>query len=645
MHRPLLLLLTAMPAIAAGAQSTADTTRLVPMVTSATRTPLDIERVPATVTVLQGDDLRARGVTSLAEALRDVPGVAMAQSGSFGATTSIFVRGGQSTYTKVLLDGVPINMAGGGVDVGQLTLDNVERVEVVRGPASVIWGSDAATGVINVITRRGAGAQRVEAMARAGTAGAREVEASASGSLQAGGYSVGLSRTATDGIYEFNSGYANTGATARVDVRPSDRTDLAIGARYTDYATRYPTDYTGAVVDRNAVRTERRAALTVEAGRRVGDLTDLRVVVASATTDGGADDAPDGPARSAWSASVDHVTRRGAELRARVAPATGVTATVGIHAEEQAQRSQSQSSSGFNSRFAANRVNRAAYGEVVALRGAATLTAGLRLDDNQRFGQFITSRLAMAWQPLGGTRLRASAGSAFREPSFFENFATGFVRGNPSLDPEQVRSWEVAAHQQLLDQRLGVGIVYFDQRFTDLIDYNGGAAAPAPSYTNIARASASGTEIEAAALPLASLRLSASATVLRTSVDRRGHSASPTAILVEGQRLLRRPGLTWSAAAAWTHRSGIVADARVTRTGDRDDRRYTADAPYTASVTLPAYATVDASILVPVRRVDAQGRSLSLTGRATNLGDTRYQGISGFDAPGRTLLAGVRATF
>ena len=137
------------------AQQSADTTVLRPVVISATRIPIDRQAAPASVTVISGDDLRARGITSVSDALASVPGLAVVRSGSFGATTALFARGGESDYVKVLVDGVPLNNPGGVFDFATLTTDNLERIEIVRGPASVVYGSDAVAGVMQLFTRRG----------------------------------------------------------------------------------------------------------------------------------------------------------------------------------------------------------------------------------------------------------------------------------------------------------------------------------------------------------------------------------------------------------------------------------------------------------------------------------------------------------
>ncbi len=169
------MLIRAVPLLFAGLpllaqQQSTDTARIDPVVVTATRTPLTQGALPVAVTIITGEELRLRGVTTVADALADVTSAYVAQAGSQGATTSLFLRGGESKYVKVLVDGVATNDPGGAYDFASLTTDNVERIEVVRGPASVIHGADAVTGVVNVITRRGAGPQRTSAEARVGSA-------------------------------------------------------------------------------------------------------------------------------------------------------------------------------------------------------------------------------------------------------------------------------------------------------------------------------------------------------------------------------------------------------------------------------------------------------------------------------------------
>src|SRR4051812_15664867 len=144
------------------AQDTQDTTRLPELIVTPTRLPTRPDAVVSSTTVLTGDDLRARGVRFVQDALRDVPGAALVQVGSYGGVSSLFMRGGESDYVKVLVDGVPVNQSGGGYNWANLTTENVDRIEVLRGPGSVIYGSDAVSGVVQIFTRRGQGRMAIE---------------------------------------------------------------------------------------------------------------------------------------------------------------------------------------------------------------------------------------------------------------------------------------------------------------------------------------------------------------------------------------------------------------------------------------------------------------------------------------------------
>ena len=147
-----ILALSAATSFSAGAQAP-DTAVLSAVVISATKTPASRASLTQSVTVLSGDELRSRGITRVVDALRAVPGAAIVQSGSPGSVTSLFLRGGESRYTKVMIDGVAVNSPGGYFDFSHLTTDNIERIEVVRGPASVVYGADAVSGIVDRVSR------------------------------------------------------------------------------------------------------------------------------------------------------------------------------------------------------------------------------------------------------------------------------------------------------------------------------------------------------------------------------------------------------------------------------------------------------------------------------------------------------------
>src|SRR3989475_10051419 len=197
-----------------------------------TRTPVAADLVASAVTVLRGVDLVAQGVRTVADALETVPGVHIVETGSVGGQTSLFMRGGESDYVKVLLDGVPLNQAGGGIDLAHITTDNVDRIEIVRGPVSVLYGSDAMTGVVQIFTRTGTNRPEMGAELHAGTYGSTEEVVDVQGGTRALSYSTRASRFSSDGLYPYNNQYRNNVVSARIRAMPDARTDASLIYRY-----------------------------------------------------------------------------------------------------------------------------------------------------------------------------------------------------------------------------------------------------------------------------------------------------------------------------------------------------------------------------------------------------------------------------
>ena len=622
-----------------------DTAHMAPVVVTATRVPIGVLDAPASVSVITGDQLRLRGSTSLASALAGLPGFDFAQSGSFGSTTSLFVRGGESKYVKVLVDGVPLNDPGGAIDFGGLTTDNVERIEVVRGPASVLYGADAVTGVIQIFTRRGSGTPRTVVSARAGSYASRDADATVLGSLGGGDYSLGVARHDTRGIYAFNNSYHNTVGSAAVHLALDPATSLAVSLRYNDGQFHYPTDGGGEVVDSNAQQSQERTVLAADLGRRFTPWLDAQLGLTSSSTTGGTDDQPDAP-NGSGSESIDRVRRRGVDLHANVTLPVHSVLTAGLQGEQEDERSESQFTFGGSqsaSVFRAARRNAAAYLQgIVSPMQAVTVTLGARHDDNERFGKFDTYRVGGVWRVATATRVRVSAGTAFREPTFFENYATGYVTGNPSLAPERSTSWEVGVRQSFADDRFSIGATQFDQRFRNIIDYTGSTDSCGASYCNVARALSRGRELEAELRATADLLLDANLTHLETKVLTPGYDTTSGGLYHVGEQLIRRPATEWNLGASWIDRRGSV-DVRLMHVGTRSDRDFR---PYPAvPVVDPAYDRVDFGATLPLVDFAPRMSGLEATLHVENLFDARYQSVFNFLSPRRTILAGARARF
>lgn len=626
-------------------QTPSDTVKLNPVVVTATRLPSTVARVPAAVTVLRGVDLRAQGIHTVFEALRDVPGAAVVQTGSFGGQTSLFMRGGQSNYVKVLVDGVPVNQPGGSFDFANLTTDNVERIEVVRGPASVLYGSDAVTGVVQIFTRRGTGPSRIEAGVRGGTYGTLAWEAEASGGTHGAGYSISLSHFASDGTYAFNNRYHDTVLSGLARVTPDDRTDATFSLRYGDNVSHFPTNGAGVPVDHNQFTYGSGPTLGLDLGHYFTRRLEARVLLATNETNGGFDNRPDSTADSSRFQSLDDVRRSSADLRANLYLPSGPVVTVGAVVEQERERSFNVCETSFGDcstpPIDSTRWNTAFYAQAVT--GAdrrIALTTGVRVEDNQRFGTYAAYRVGAVYRLGGGRRLRANAGTGFREPTFFENYSTGFSVGNPDLKPEHSRSWEVGVEQSLARTRASLAATFFDQRFVDMIDYNPGAAPGAPNYYNVAAADANGLELGAVLTPVEPVSMAVSYTYLHTEVTNPGFDASSGALLAAGQPLTRRPKHSGRLDIGYRPtRLGTIALA-VTYVGDRADQNFSSF-PF-PRVTLPPYTRIDLGAQLDLLRPRGGAPGFAVSARVENLLDHRYEEVKNFPARGRTLLVGAR---
>jgi vitamin B12 transporter len=626
------------------AQEVRDTTTLPPIVVTATRTPLPADRLGSRVTVLTHDDLRAGGYGTVAAALDGVAGLSVVQTGGPGSATSVFVRGGESDYVKVLVDGVPLNEPGGAYDFAHLTVDNVERIEIVRGPASVVYGSDAVAGVVHLITRtRG---PRYSARVRGGGSGTLDAEAVLGGGDGAASYEVAGAWRRAGGPYPVNSGYENATIGARVRVAPVAGTTADLTLRMVSADYRYPTDGAGNVVDTNQHQRTRGTALGLTLTRRFHPAVGAHLALRSNAIGGGIDDPQDGPGDTVGAyayRSQRDLDRRLADVWTEWRPAAGVTLTGGAGYEQQQDRSSDEGQSSFGPYGSASDVARhnwSGYAEAAWQRGAASLTAGARLDRNQRFGTFVTWRAGTSLHTPGGLRLFASAGTAFKEPTFFEQYGGSFVVGNPDLAPERTTSWEAGAEQALFTSRVRLSAGWFGQRFRDLIQYAFTPVTPdGANYVNLAAANADGVELEGTALLGHGVRLGTQYTYLRTKVTDAGVLPDDDAAFREGDRLLRRPTHAAAFLARWD--GGVVgANAVVRWTGSRADADF---ATYPAvRVALPAHTVVDAGVMVRPFAARAALAGTALEFQVRNLFDVDYQMAYGFPAMGRVVLVGVR---
>lgn len=644
----------------AAAQEKPDTLKLRELVVTATRLETPAADAPGSVTVLRGDALRRGGIRFLADALRTVPGVALAQSAGPGALTSLFIRGGESDYVQVLVDGVQVNDPGGSFDWAHMRTEDIDRVEVVRGPASVLYGSDAVSGVVQVFTR-GGGAPRVEA----GMSGSRGDQrgADADGTFDTRAFDASLSGRAgvplgddgmltygfsgayasSTGLFSSNSDYDNTTAGGRLKLE-AGRGDIALTTRLMDNEYHYPTSGSGAVVDRNQFSTGGSRSAGIDAGYRVLAPVELRILATRHDTDSRTDNPPDDPQESERYWSTTDQQRTSLDARANIGLPRTTILTVGVEREWQAAETAFESVSEFGTFTDRTDEDRSNTGWYTQLHGspvrAVALTLGARIDDNEKFGTFRTGRAALSWRPLAALRLHASLGTAFKEPTFYENFATAYSRGNPDLEPEQARSRDAGAEYVAFGGGLVIGATWFDQKFRNLIQYTFNTPTPEdPNYYNVGAARARGVELSAtAALRALTATLSYTHTATRVTDDGFGEDRA----FQEGGRLLRRPAHQAALSASMNMSSAVTALVNARYVGEREDLDFTDPAEWSGiRTTLDAYSVVDAGVVYALPR--GAGTALELSGGVRNIFDAEYEEIYNFPTAGRVVYLGIRA--
>jgi vitamin B12 transporter len=546
------------------------------LVITATRTEVPANEFGGSVSVIASEDLMRRNQSLVSEALRSIPGFAVVQSGGRGALTSIFARGGESDYNKVLIDGVPVNRAGGGFDFAFLTTENIERIEVVRGPQSAPFGSDAMTSAVQLITRRGStSTPEFEFSGEGGSFDSHRETARLSGLARWFDYSASAGYTATGGRVR-NSDYLNRSASANLGFHLAPEVDLRITSRWNNSSGGVPGPTAILFSDPDARQKHRDLALgatlnIATAGRfhqwarfvySEFDTNNFDPVAEDLTRPGTPPLPPFSFGADFVSAFKDHQKRSGIHYQAVAAINRSNLLTVGVDFEHES--AVINSSDDFSSaRVSPDRNNLGVYiQDQVAWRERVFLTAGVRVERNTGtvpddlrnvlkslgssfpsgdvgFGLAANPKIGLSFlarrhqdATVGATRIKASFGTGIKEPTLDEAFGPSiFALGNPGLDPERVTSFDAGVVQEFFGRRLSVDLTYFDNRFRDLIIFESTASfgpirlanGTLTNFVNADRASGRGVELIARARPggsLSRLRLSGSYTFLRSRLDR-----------------------------------------------------------------------------------------------------------------------------
>lgn len=614
------------------AQQEQPVTTLEPVVVTETRTAVPLSQTTRSVTVITDKEIAAQGAQTVSEVLRHVPGLDIVRTGAVGGTTSLFTRGGEANFMLVLVDGVEVNRGGGVVNFDNLTVDNIERIEVIRGPASTLYGSGAIGGVMHIITKRGQGRPSGSASFEGGSFNTRIWRGSAAAGAAWGGLSVAASRTDTDGHLAFNNEYGDTTVAWRGDVYPDDKTDVTVTLRHDDSEFHFPTDGAGRVLFHRQFRTTRETTLGLRGKRRLLPWWSSRLQLGYHQVKTRSHLEFGTPPATTLSLSVLDEDRLSVDWQQDMVLGNLGLLTFGLDYEKEQERENG-----------VQRTTTAGYvQQQFSLFKPFILIAGLRVDGNSAFGTNVTYQASATYQFPTQTKLRAAVGTGFKAPTFFENFAnTRSARGNPNLDPVRSFSWEVGLEQVLWQERLRLAATYFQNRFKDLIEFTRTPDPGAPNFFNIQGTTSAGVEFTASLSPLPAWLLGFSYTYLQTEVTDAGFSTDPQGAFVKGQELLRRPRHKVHFFADYTQQR-FHGRLDLTHVGSRVDRDF-ATSP-AIRVTNPAYTRLDLLLRYTVVKDWSWVRALDVFVRGENLLDDHYSEAFGFSAPGIAGFGGIKLT-
>jgi len=646
---------------------------LNPIVVTATGTGVSMKDNSTSTTIITQPQIEARQNAYVAEFLRDVPGAVISQSGGQGGLTSLYLRGGNNNMTMVMLDGFRLNDTGGAFDFNKLTVDNINRIEVVRGPMSSLYGNDAMTGVVNLFTRQGQGPLKLTMTSLWGGHAEGhspnnlidQQRVNLEGSWKKFSYSMAYGRYDDSGILPINNRFASNVVNSRFDLEPSDNLKFTLINYYVGSYYGFPTT-NGDRLDAKSLGgngldpDQNQKASTVLTGLtgdyfpfpwwenklKLGWLNlDSRYnnpanpyYVTYQTTNYYSRDL-----EKQWSLDYRSNFHFGAKEHLASTTTLGVTMR---HAQYKGwSNSWDYNISAYSSSM--NKASRGSYSwylqEQAAARNRLFLTMGGSLEDNSAFQklEFCPRASAALRFPETDTTLRAAGGKAVLAPTFLEtNSLNPFYLGNPGLQPEKNVSWEVGFDQWLWKNRVQGGLTYFENHFTDMIQW-AQTSWTTGSYFNIAAARTKGFELYLQAKPFKGLTVRTSYTYL-TEFKVLDDGGIENIGIITGQDLLRRPRQTWSFDLNYIY-GPMEVNFHGLYVGSRVDFRPDNNPPYYAArLVNGGYFTADMAAYYTVVQNWGTVHRLQLMARATNLFDKNYEEVFGYSSPRFQIIGGLK---
>lgn len=591
------------------------------IIVSATRMESKAETVASSVTVITAEDIKTSGKTMVLDIIRTVPGLHVVQYGGTGLAESILVRGAKPEQLLVIVDGVEINdpiAPGREAMLSNMDVENIERIEVLRGAQSCLYGSDAMAGVISITTKKGKSDSAGYFSAEAGSYNTFKESAGLSGRQGKTGYSFAASRMDSDGFSAAgeqygnteDDGYEHTSFSGRMDFEAAENIGLDFILRYIDSENEYDSG-AGAGADAYDNLDRRESILT--SARLNAELMDSlwqpSLGVSLAENDRASDDD--------WSNTEFESQLIRVDCKNDLYFGDANTATVGAEYEDEKGLVTSMPETSLDT-VSAYIQDQVRYGD------SAYLTLGGRMDDREDYGSEATYRIAPVYMlRRSSTRLKATYATGFKTPSLYQLYAPASSWGNignPDLVPEESKGWDAGVEQKLADGKILLGATYFDVEYKNMIDFDNG-------YVNIDRVDTKGVEIAADYIMTDAITMGAS------------YTYTDSKDLSTGEQQIRRPENRVTANTNWKCTEKARINVSVLYVDETRDSYFDSTMFTTVDTMLDDYILVNLS-----GTYDVTDR-VQLLARVDNLFDEEYEEIAGYGTPGLSGYGGVKVTF
>lgn len=610
----------------AGGIARAEDVDLEKIVVTATKTEALESQIGTSSTVISSDQIQKSQKNDVSDVLRGTPGIAVSQSGGFGSITDIYIRGAKPEYTLVMIDGVPINdpiSPGRSFDFAHLTTDNIERIEVIRGPQSTLYGSDAVSGVINVITKKGKGKPKFDILIEGGTHKTFKEMVTFSGSENKADFSFEESWFSTAGISTAKEGterdgYRNTTLSSRLGYKILDNAKLNLILRSTYSKT--DLDDAAFTDNPNYAAWYQDLMSRLEFTQNLYPWFNYRI---SADYFG---------LERKYKNDLDNVDttdsqswykgeNRKFELQQNIIPAEWNTLTLGF--DFNTERGSSYYRLGNTvTHFDRRNLDTAGYyfQDQLKIMEMFFITPGVRLDDHELFGKEWTYKVSSACLLPSDTKLKFNWGTAFKAPSLYQLYSTedygGGPIGDPNLKPDKSKSYDFGFEQGLLNNRISFGLTYYYNKFKNMVDYD----LTASKYKNIGRVVTEGFEGNVSFSPTPSLSFSLNYTYTK-SKDRDSE-----------KELVRRPENQFGLNANWNLINKLNFNLNGTYVGANwNDTANTQRVKHYYKFDLATSYNIN--------------KDFQIFGSINNIFDRKYEEVLGYSTLGRTFYGGIKKKF